>query len=41
MRACIISLSIGWFGFDVTAPICCHIGRVSFVMTKTERDMGM
>jgi hypothetical protein len=27
--------------FDAAAPICCHIGALSFVITMTERDMGM
>jgi hypothetical protein len=29
------------FRSDAAAPICCHIGAVSFVIAKTERDMGM
>jgi hypothetical protein len=33
--------SIRWFGFDVTAPIFCHIGGVSFVIAMTRHDMGM
>ena len=41
IRACIILLSVGWFCFDAAAPICCHIGAVSFVIAMTERDMGM
>jgi hypothetical protein len=34
-------LSFRWLGFDVPAPICCHIGRVSFVMGMTEGNRGM
>jgi hypothetical protein len=29
------------FRIDAAAPICCHIGAVSFVIALTERDMGM
>jgi len=36
-----MSLSISQLFFDAAAPICCHIGRVSFVIAMTERDKGM
>jgi hypothetical protein len=41
IRACIISTLHELFRVDAAAPICCHIGTLSFVMGMTERDMGM